>query len=166
MNTFDVPGDWTRHELDGVLRIAAPPEWSKVDDDVLAGAEGVVMAIAAPAEVENVFVMNINLVRGRTAESGETLEQYAAAERDSLAGALNEFQLIDSDLFESNGIQWAETLAAYQGSDDALTMLQRTALIPGSPAIILTATADTNEWARFEGLIVAILASVEVETPS
>lgn len=162
MERLDIPDDWIWHGSDGAVRIATPPDWEAVNAKELIGAENVILAVAAEPLDDGVFVTNVNIVPGRTIRPGESLEEYAVSEQRLLASDLSEFQLIDLAAFELSGVTWSELLAAYQGSEDALTLLQRTTMPDDFPPLVVSATADTNEWPEVEGLIQAILATVEV----
>lgn len=162
MERFEIPDDWIWHGSEGAVRVATPPEWEAVNAKELIGAENVILAVAAAPLDDGVFVTNINIVPGRSVQPGESLDEYAVSEQKVLAGELSDFQLIDLATFELGGVTWSEMLAAYQGSEDALTLLQRTTMPEGIPPLVVSATADTNEWPEVEGLIHAILTTVEV----
>lgn len=150
-----IPEDWTWRDAEGI-RFATPPDWSTVN------ADGAIAAAAAPRQSDEEFIPNVNIVLGRTPTPDVSIEDLAAVEFAALSDVLAELQAIDTEVLVLDGREWARTLMAYRGVEHPLTLEQRTTLNPGHPSIVVSATVDTNDWARLEDAVTIILDSVSL----
>jgi hypothetical protein len=154
------PSEWPRLTTPcGTVSISAPPAWEQPED-----VPGVALAVVEPPE-DDEFRANVNVVITPTPVTD--LEEVVADGLEQIARVLVELQVVDACALELEGGRvWGRVLMAYRGATHPLTLEQRTTIVDGVGAVVLSATADTNAWASKEHVLMEILDSAAIGATS
>lgn len=125
------------------IAVAAPSDWEQLD-----GVMGLLVAFVAPAEREEGFRPNFNIVLQSVEGPGAAVapEQFNEAHAAELGEALEQARIVDASLTTVGGLPASRALILYCQNAFDLTLEQWIIRLPGRN-LVLSATCENIDYA-------------------